>query len=323
MPDTRLILHVKGTERETTELPKQVVRAAISQGQLTHSQLIWSPSDQAWKQVREMPHLLPSQKLAPAPAPRVGTTPLPTAKAIAVAVHQPQTGSVPRVAARAATGTPNAQAAVKVSAGGTPKARAAGTPSVRAASQGSEPSAGNLVVKEAHDFHPIKWLCVVLGVLILVALVFNYLFVDRPLVSQLGETSYANVSVYAHLGAFMQPNVLVIHIPSSATVTRANLTDFLVALARSTPQAPFSSNLFDRVALTTGWTGRYSFSGYTWKEMGEMGKDDEAQRKEFLLDQMGDASGQSLMPASTLNEDEQQVGRDQIWETFVSYFTRS
>src|ERR1700683_2581321 len=43
MPDTRLILHVKGTEAETTELSRDVVRAAVSQGQLTHSQLIWSP----------------------------------------------------------------------------------------------------------------------------------------------------------------------------------------------------------------------------------------------------------------------------------------
>jgi len=43
MPDTHLILHVKGTEAETTELPKEAVRAAISQGKLTHSQLIWSP----------------------------------------------------------------------------------------------------------------------------------------------------------------------------------------------------------------------------------------------------------------------------------------
>jgi len=59
MSDTRLILHIKGTDAQTAELPKAVVRAAISQGQITHSQLIWSPSDYAWKQVREIPDLLP------------------------------------------------------------------------------------------------------------------------------------------------------------------------------------------------------------------------------------------------------------------------
>src|SRR5277367_3581287 len=68
LPGERLILHVKGTQAETTELPKHAVRAAISGGQITHSQLIWSTADNAWKQVRELPDLLPSQKLAPAPS---------------------------------------------------------------------------------------------------------------------------------------------------------------------------------------------------------------------------------------------------------------
>ena len=60
--EEQLILHVKGTEAETRQLPKPQVRAAISQGEITHSQLIWSPVESAWKQVRELPELLPSQK---------------------------------------------------------------------------------------------------------------------------------------------------------------------------------------------------------------------------------------------------------------------
>src|SRR5271154_2647249 len=67
LPIERLILHVKGTEAETRELPKPAVRAAIAEGKITHSQLIWSPAQNTWKQVKEMPELLPSQKLAPAP----------------------------------------------------------------------------------------------------------------------------------------------------------------------------------------------------------------------------------------------------------------
>src|ERR1700744_4825922 len=59
MPDTRLILHVKGTEAGTSELPKDAVRMAISKGEITHSQLIWSPAHSAWKQVREWPDLMP------------------------------------------------------------------------------------------------------------------------------------------------------------------------------------------------------------------------------------------------------------------------
>jgi len=48
---------------------------------------------------------------------------------------------------------------------------------------------------------------------------------------------------------------------------------------------------------------------------------DKVQRKEFLLDQMGNASGQPLMPESTLNEAAQQAGRDKVWAAFVAHFT--
>ena len=51
-----------------------------------------------------------------------------------------------------------------------------------------------------------------------------------------------------------------------------------------------------------------------------MGQDSEAQRKEFLLAQMDDASGQPLMPESTLSEAAQQAARDQVWNAFVAHF---
>ncbi len=62
-----LVLHVKGTTSDTKEMPKKAIRTAIKEGKITHSQLIWSNSEHSWKQVRELPELLPSQKLAPAP----------------------------------------------------------------------------------------------------------------------------------------------------------------------------------------------------------------------------------------------------------------
>ncbi len=98
MSDTLLILHVKGTQQDTTSLPKEAVRAAISQGQITHSQLIWSPTQNAWKQVRELPHLLPSQELAPAPLPRPANQPQVVAVAVepqhSVAVEAPRVASL-------------------------------------------------------------------------------------------------------------------------------------------------------------------------------------------------------------------------------------
>ena len=57
LPGERLILHVKGTEAETTELPRRAIKTALSKGELTHSQLIWSPNEHAWKQVREIPRV--------------------------------------------------------------------------------------------------------------------------------------------------------------------------------------------------------------------------------------------------------------------------
>src|ERR1700683_3761954 len=162
MPDTRLILHVKGTEAETTELSREVVRAAVSQGQLTHSQLIWSPQHNAWKQVRELPDLLPSQKLASAP-PRVAVVPAP--RAVDAVIPESPSSPVARVVA---AGAPQ----VRVVAVATPQVRvatkAAGTSAVRAVTPILVRTTGELVVKDEEEtFHPFKWICIGLGVLIL------------------------------------------------------------------------------------------------------------------------------------------------------------
>ena len=340
-PGERFILHVKGTETETKELPKQAIRSAISQGQITHSQLIWSPSDGAWRQVRELPELLPTQKLAPAPSPsRVPMAPMP--KSAGTIIPESPTGPV----ARAAEARPRRAREASVVAG-PPRVRVAGPPRVQIAAQrphvatapvaaphvrvAETPAArvvapapvvahptGDLVVKRDANSRWLKRICIGLGIFI--ALIFggNYFVVDRPLVSSLGSTSYFNVGVYAHLGAFMQPNVIVIHIPASSTITSDNLTDFLVSLARSTPQNPITGSLFDRVAITSGWTVQYSFSGGAWKSLGE---ESEGQRKEFLLDQMDDASGQPLLSKSASNDATRQAEREKIWDAFVAHFT--
>ncbi len=316
MPDTHLILHVKGTESETTMLPRHAVRQAISEGQITHSQLIWSPTENKWKQVRELPQLLPSQKLAPAPVPRVATGTMPKIGTGSipkiVTVPRPEGGVVPRVAVKA-----GAQPTPRVQAQATPRAQVA-TPRVQ-----EERSTGNLVVKEDDGPHPVKWLCIILAVVVLGAVGLNYLLVGRSFSSQMGQTSYSGVTTYAHLGAFMQPNVLVIHVFPNSQITEANLADFMVAMAKSTPDSPLSHNAFDRVALTPGWTSKYSISGYAWKQFGDMGKDDEAQRKEFLLDQLGNASGEPLMSGgSTMSDSDLQTRRDQVWKEFAAQFTR-
>ncbi len=295
MSDTRLILHIKGTESQTTELPRQEVRAAIAKGELTHSQLIWSAAENAWKQVRELPHLLPSQKLAPAPAPRVATAHLP--KIDADAGPSGKMGPVPRVAVS--------------------------VPTVRNKVIGaSAKKSQSLTIKDEDHHHPLKWVCVGLGLVVFLALGFNYLMVDAPLVSHLSETSYSGVTVYGHLGAYVQPGVMVIHIRSASTVDAAHLPGFLVNLARSTPPSPITNSMFDRVALTSGWMGQYSFSGFAWKQLGQMNQDDYNQQKEFILNQLCDAGGQPLVPPSTLNAQAQDAAHEQIWKTFAAQFSQ-
>lgn len=332
MPDSsQLILHVKGTEDQTTELPRQVVRAAIAQGQLTHSQLIWSTDHNAWKQVRELPHLLPSQKLAPAPTPRprAATGALPK-----VAAHQ--TGTVPRVATGALPKVAAYQtgAVPRVATGALPKVAAApqhqtdASPHVTVTSPSARPaqtaSGHYREVEEDDGIQWGKWACLGLGIVVLAMIGMNYQLVDRPLVSSLSTTPYANVTVHAHLGGFMQPGALVIHIAPSPSLTASNMTHFLAILAHGTPASPLSGNPYERVSLTSGWTSQYTISGHAWKEFGRMGQEEEAQRKEFLLDQMQDAEGRPLItPNPALDDDARQAVRDKVLATFVQNFSRS
>jgi len=332
-PEERFILHVKGTEAETKELPRKAVRAALSHGEITHSQLIWSAHDQAWKQVRELPELLPTQKLAPAPTretepiPRIaGDTIIPESPASPVARATSSPAAVPHVRVATAVGAPpkvyasvaTAQPKVRVASVATaqPKVRVAvATPVVDASSDKLK------VNEEDPAVSLLKWICIGLGVFILLILGGNYLLVDQPLNSNLGKTSYSNVTVHGHFGAFVQPNVIVIHIPASTSLTPDNLPDFLAALARSTPANPVTRDTFARVALTSGWMAQYSFSGYSWKELGTMSGDDKAQLKEDVMERLSDANGQPLMPESTLSDEARQALREQIWKRFVAHFT--
>jgi len=382
-------LHVNGTESETTELPRRAIKTALSKVEMTHSQLIWSPNEHAWKQVREIPELLPSQKLAPAPTrehlatvPRIvdGIIPdspnNPVARAVAASGDIPQVrvaaavpqvrvaaapamhvaGSPPKVIPKVATAVPQvrvaeaapviAQPAAVVPAASVPQVRvaaavpAANVPQVRAAAVVPATVAGSPIraatpvkvatkaaapvdhtVKQDDANHPMKWLCIGLGGLIALVIIVNYFMVDMPLTSSLAKTKYSNVGVYGHLGAFMQPSVMVIHIPASATVTPDTLTDFLVALAHSTPNSPLSGEPYTRIALTSGWTAEYSFSGYSWKELGDMANASDAERKDDILTRMGDAAGSPLIE-STLNEQTQASQRQIIWAAFVNKFAK-
>jgi hypothetical protein len=401
-PGESLVLHVKGTTADTKEMPKKAIRTAIKEGKITHSQLIWSASEHQWKQVRELPELLPSQKLAPAPQRRaqapmldniepdspqspvaraVAATPVAVPKArpavvappkVTIAAAQPKIAqptvaeaTVPSVRV-AQVATPKAEPqvvpvakvqipSVRVSQAATPvteprpvAAVAAQTPSVRVAKvaearpaviasprtvqapaeveavvphAASTHHAGHKV--EEHDnFHPVKWICIILGALVALVVGVNYFLITRPLSSAIGQTSYANVFVYGHYGAFVQPNVMVIHIPQSDKLTSDNLTDFLVALARSTPKNPITNDYFDRIAITSGWTAQYSFAGSAWKSLGDMKGQSAEDIRTQILSSGSDGGGNDLMPPTTMNETAQEERRQSEWKQIVANFVK-
>lgn len=302
MSEPDLILHVKGTENETKSLPKQAVRAAIAQGQISRSQLIWSPVHNAWKQVRELPHLWPSQKLAPAPDRRPS-------------IPIPKMANVPQP--RISSGAPQAAAVPQ------PRVKMAAKASASVAAQPAEETeekSEDYKVAEKPHFNPLKWLCLVLIVFILGALGYNYVAVEQPLLAGMNDTAYASkATVYAHLGGFMQRDALEIHIFKSPAIDKTNLTSFLVAVAHSTPQ---KDRVFERISLTSGFMGQYSMAGSTWKEFGDMGQADPEQQKKFLLDQLIDSSGQSLVYVTpNMTSEAQNAAREKAWNAFVADFT--
>jgi hypothetical protein len=245
-------------------------------------------------------------------------------------VAQPSVAAVQTPAVEGAVAAPQVRVAVsqtpKVSvAQAAPRARlaAAAGPKAPAFPRQAPSAAANLTVREADDgFHPMKWLCFGLGALVALILAANYLMVDRPLNSNFGQTPYANVLVYAHYGAFMQPNVMVIHIPASDKITPETITDFLVALAHSTPRNPITGDYFERVALTSRWTAQYSFAGSAWKQLGDMQQDSANDRRDRILEDGSDASGEPLLGASTLNEAAQEARRQSAWNNFVANFVK-
>ncbi len=168
----------------------------------------------------------------------------------------------------------------------------------------------------------MKWICIILGGLVALVLALNYLLLTRPLASALGQTSYANVFVYGHYGAFVQPNVMVIHVPHSDKLTPDNFTDFLVALAKSTPKNPITNDDFDRIAITSGWTAQYSFPGSAWKSLGEMKGQSAEDIRTQILSNGSDAGGNELMPPTTMNEAAQEQRREAEWKQFVANFAK-
>jgi hypothetical protein len=169
VPET-YILPVPGSD-ETQELPRGVVLERIAKGELTPADWVWSPPDQDWKPLAEIPSL---QAALPAPKKSFLGSLGPIGPKQKV---EPITAPT--------LGLPPARKKKKVK------------PKRTRSDDEDEPSRFGM------------FLCVLILALFAVVAV-NYQVVDRPLKGNLAQTQFVLVPVHAHLGALFQRDKLVI-----------------------------------------------------------------------------------------------------------------
>jgi hypothetical protein len=279
-PET-YILPVPGSE-ETQEVPRSVVLERIAKGELTPADWVWSPADQDWKTVAEIPSLqtalpapkksfleslaplTPKQKIEPIVAPVIGLPPVSTKKK-------------------------------KVK------------PKRTKPDDEDEPSRFGTVVS-----------VLILALFAVVAL--NYQFIDRPFDGGLAQTRFVLVRAHAHLGAFFQRDTLVIHILPTSELDADNFADFLFTAASCTPPAPFGTTAFDVIELTPAWRGEYAFTGDDWRRLAKMTSSTSQDRKDFILAHIDDAGGEKLVPMAGLDATADKATQDRIWQNLAGSF---
>jgi hypothetical protein len=177
-------------------------------------------------------------------------------------------------------------------------------------------SSGPIVVQEQGHFGFFKFFIVALLLAVVAVIGGNYCLLDQPLEENLAQTPFGAVPVHAHLGAFLQPNALVIHLLPTKALGPDNLADFLVSLAKSTPLQPFNQTAFQTVGLTSAWKSQYMLSGNDWENLGKMEASTEDEKKEFILIHLAYPDGQPLLTIrSDVDPSVVSKFRDKIWQS--------
>ncbi len=282
LPET-YILAIPGSE-DTQELPRQELRAKIAQGEITPAHWVWSPGHQDWKQVSEIPDL---------------QTALPSSK-------QPfglKTKSLPFF-------NPNA-----------PSAETSAAPAAKKSSRKKSRTSSRSREKEESGFPFVSILFALLFLALAGIIGANYVLIDEPLEDNLAQTPFILVPIHAHLGGFVQPNALVIHVLPNSGITEDNFADLLFTLAKSTPTPPFNQKSFGVVELTSAWVGQYALTGTDWQTFAGMAQASAQDRKDFVLDHLADPTGKPLIIKSKdANPADLQTARDKIWDDLLAHF---
>ena len=177
-------------------------------------------------------------------------------------------------------------------------------------------------VDEDHEsFSYTKFLFGTLYLAVAAIIGMNYLLVDKPFDAALAQTPFVLVPAHAHLGSFVQPNALIIHILPNHEVTASNFPDVLYTLAKNTPNQPFAEKPFEMVALTSAWFSQFAMRGPDWQELGRMDTASSEARKIFITDHLGNISGEPLLRhADQLAPSDLDAARAQIWQGLTQNF---
>lgn len=197
-----------------------------------------------------------------------------------------------------------------------------------AAQAGAMPHAATHFSKSI-DEHPheapvLRILFIGLGLIIVALVVVNYFLIEQPFRTKMAKTSFADVSAHAHLGAFMQPTALLIHVFPSNKITTDNFADLLTALAQSAPRGAIPGMAFKTVSLTPGWRGRYLVSADDWAGFADMSGFTPEEKRQFVLTHVERGGGASLFIEHRNETDDQRKAEEaKAWQQLVATFQAS
>jgi hypothetical protein len=324
---TPYIVSIPGSD-QPRELSRDALLAEMAKGTITPQFWVWVAEAQDWKQISEIPELRPVAPVLPKLIPKAAPAPAAIEQAPVPVMFAP-------VAAATSKATPIALAPLPTPtpAASVPRTPAASMPKVTPIAPIVPPARttrkgkiktyrrNHRVEEDDHGFSYTKFVfgLLYLGVAAIIGL--NYLLVDKPFDAALAQSKYVLVPAHAHLGSFVQPNALIIHILPNQELTDHNFPDVLYTLAKGTPNQPFQDKPYEMVALTSRWFSQFAMRGPDWQQLGQMDSATSEQRKTFITDHLGNIAGEPLIRhADQLAPADLDAARAQVWQGLTQDF---
>jgi hypothetical protein len=285
MPDSEpqtVILAVPGTQ-ETQELDFQSVRDAVARGEIGLDHWAWCPAQNEWLPLGQLPGFAAMNPgIAEEPATEDDSLPEPTPAAV---TSQGFGGPV------------------------------IGNPSQLPATYYSRP------IEDSREFPIFKTFFFILALVVAAMVGVNYYLIDQPYHQNLGRTPFASITTHAHLGAFVQPSALLIHILPSTEITSDNFADLLTTLTQCAPSEALKGMPFTSVALTSSWLGEYVISAGDWKGFADMAGLSADQKREYVLNHLEKNDGSPLVTYLKKDTpDDRKAHEAKAWNDLVAHF---